>query len=117
MQRNVATLRHIDLYIPLKGYVDSPTNPKEKIKLDLKPLYDVWEGRDKYIQNLMRIIEERLEKCWKLPWSLVGIIHSFMWDREDLSIISSKGIRNYSEEERIFTEPLVKIHYYRKENV
>ncbi len=38
----------------------------------------------------MGIMEERFEKVWKLPWGLSGIIHSFMWDREDLLNISSK---------------------------
>ncbi len=53
-------------------------------------LIDALKAKDEYIQNLMRIIEVPLEKTWKLPWALVGIIHSFMWDNEDLDVISSK---------------------------
>ncbi len=38
----------------------------------------------------MMVIDERFEKVWKLPWVLGGIIHGYLWDREDLLNITSK---------------------------
>ncbi len=53
-------------------------------------LIDTLKGRDKYIQKLMMVIDERLEKVWKLPWVLGGIVHGYLWDREDILSITPK---------------------------
>ncbi len=96
-QRNLATLRFFHLFIP-NSADDSYFKGSSKRQLILNPLiYDACEslietlkGRDEYIQKLMQLIEERFEKVWKLPWGLAGIIHGYLWDREDLLNISAK---------------------------
>ncbi len=56
---------------------------------EIQTLIDILRNRDKKIQVLMQIMEERFEKVWKLPWDLVKIIHSFTWNRDDFRDISS----------------------------
>ncbi len=56
---------------------------------EIQKIIDILRNRDKKIQLLMQIMEERFEKVWKLPWDLVKIIHSFTWNRDDLRDISS----------------------------
>ncbi len=51
---------------------------------------EVLNKRDESIQFLMKIMDEKLVKVWKLPWDLVKIIHSFTWNKEDVKDISSK---------------------------
>ncbi len=88
-QRNLATLRCVELDIPA---FESTANPhfNPELTKPLMSLIETLKGRDKYIQNLMMVIDDRLEKVWKLPLVLGGIIHGYLWDREDLLNITSK---------------------------
>ncbi len=62
---------------------------------NLKVIRDIMMGRDKYIQKIMIIMDERFEKKWKIPYSLGQLIHSYMWDRDDLLSISPKVLYIY----------------------
>ncbi len=65
------------------------SSEKHQFIEEIRRLFEMLRNRDKKIQLLMQIMEERFEKVWKVPWDLVKIIHSFTWNRDDLRDISS----------------------------
>ncbi len=86
LERNISTIAKLEGYFILEIY----SSEKHAFIEEIKRILDILRNRDKRIQILMQIMEERFKKVWKLPWDLVKIIHSFTWKRDDLTDISSR---------------------------
>ncbi len=85
LERNISTIQNLVCYFTLE--ID--LSEKHEFIEEMKRIFDILKNRDKRIQFLMQIMEERFEKVWKLPWDLMKIIHSFTWNIDDLRDISS----------------------------
>ncbi len=97
-RNNLATLQEIEITLPLAERANQIVQSSRYRCLEINPklienmklLIETLKGRDKYIQGLMQIIEEKFEKVWGIPWASVRVVHGYLWDREDLLNISSK---------------------------
>ncbi len=58
---------------------------------EIKALMDVLNKRDESIQFLMKIMDNKFENVWKIPWELGQIIHDFTWNKEDVSAFCFVG--------------------------
>ncbi len=73
-----------------------------KLIKNVKLLIETLKARDENIQNLMQLIDERFEKTLRFPSALIGIVHEYLWDREDLLNITSKVRANISVPFRVY---------------
>ncbi len=88
LERNISTIEYVELEL---RFVPENTFPQNSsIIEEIKALIDVSNKRDESIQFLMKIMDEKFRKVWKLPWELAQIIHGFTWNKEDVRDISSK---------------------------
>ncbi len=102
VERNVGTLENVRINLSIE-------ENQAKLVEDLQQIIDTLKRRDNIMQYAMQVMEERFEKVWDIPWSIVGIIHGYTWKWDDLLRISSNSVR------KVFYPSLM--HFFRTSHV
>ncbi len=87
MERNISTINRVEFVLALDSYDELREN--DRLIKEMKTIIDILNKRDESIQLLMKIMGEKFEKVWGIPWELGQLIHGYVWNREDMSDISS----------------------------
>ncbi len=87
LEKNISTIETIQLSLDLSA--EFPVY--DALIEGLKAIINVLNKRDESVQFLMKIMDEKFENVWGIPWGLGQIIHSFVWNREDVRHITSKA--------------------------
>ncbi len=94
MERNIANLQSIDLRFYF-GDDDLPVGSDDLLE-KVKALMDILSKRDEVVKSSIKMMDEKFEKVWKMPWEMVKIIHSYTWDRDDVREYVYKAIFLFS---------------------
>ncbi len=76
--------------LPIGAPFEKEKSSNAALIQEIKLVIEVLNKRDESIQFLMKIMDEKFEKVWGIPWELAQMIHSFTWNKEDVRDISSK---------------------------
>ncbi len=67
---------------------------KKEVVEEIYLIIDTLKNKEETIRSLKKMMDEKFTKVWDVPWSLVHIIHSYMWCKEVLeSLYSNSSVR------------------------
>ncbi len=64
---------------------------KKEVVEEISLIIDTLKNKDEAIRSLKKIMDEKFTKVWDVPWSLVHIIHTYMWSEPDLANLYSNS--------------------------